>query len=71
MERRAGVAVGPAPAVRLTLQLDPVPELHLQPVADARYELVAEVLADAKTAGVRKLGFVGNEAYTASIDTAE
>ena len=46
----------------LTLQLDPVPELHLQPVADARYELVAEVLADAKTAGVRKLGFVGNEA---------
>ena len=47
----------------LTTQLDPVPELQIQPVADARYETVDEVLVIAKRAGVTKLGFVGNEAY--------
>jgi biopolymer transport protein ExbD len=46
-----------------TQQIDPVPELHLQPEADARYELVDEVLAVTKKANVTKMGFVGNEAY--------
>lgn len=46
-----------------TQQMDPIPELHLQPEPDARYELVDEVLAVTKRAHVEKMGFVGNEAY--------
>jgi len=44
-------------------QMNPIPELHLQPEAEARYELVDEVLAVTKRAKVEKMGFVGNEAY--------
>jgi biopolymer transport protein ExbD len=47
----------------VTQQLNPVPELHLQPDATARYELVDEVLAITKQAHVQKMGFVGNEYY--------
>ena len=47
----------------VTQQMDPVPELHLQPDANARYELVDQVLAVTKQAHVTKMGFVGNEAY--------
>ena len=43
--------------------MNPIPELHLQPEPDARYELVDEVLAVTKQAKVEKMGFVGNEAY--------
>ena len=46
-----------------TQQLNPVPELHLQPEANARYEKVDEVLAITKRAHVQKMGFVGNEYY--------
>jgi len=46
-----------------TQQMDPVPELHLQPEPNARYALVDEVLAITKRAHVEKMGFVGNEAY--------
>ena len=46
-----------------TQQMDPIPELHLQPEPNARYELVDEVLAITKRARVEKMGFVGNEAY--------
>ena len=46
-----------------TQQMDPIPELHLQPEPNARYELVDEVLAITKRAHVEKMGFVGNEAY--------
>ena len=44
-------------------QINPVPELHLQPEPNARYETVDEVLAVTKRAKVSKMGFVGNEAY--------
>ena len=44
-------------------QMNPIPELHLQPEPEARYELVDEVLAQTKRAKVSKMGFVGNEAY--------
>ena len=44
-------------------QMNPVPELHLQPEATASYGLVDEVLAITKRAKVEKMGFVGNEAY--------
>ena len=46
-----------------TQQLDPTPELHLQPQSEARYETVDEVLAETKRAQVQKMGFVGNEYY--------
>jgi biopolymer transport protein ExbD len=47
----------------LTTTIRPVPELHLQPHPQARYELVDEVLAITKRANVTAMGFVGNEAY--------
>jgi biopolymer transport protein ExbD len=47
----------------VTQQMNPVPELHLQPEATARYVLVDEVLAITKQAHVQKMGFVGNEYY--------
>ena len=47
----------------VTQQMNPVPELHLQPEPNARYELVDEVLAVTKKARVSKMGFVGNEQY--------
>ena len=50
--------------LEITQQMNPVPELHLQPDATARYELVDEVLAITKRARVQKMGFVGNEYYT-------
>jgi biopolymer transport protein ExbD len=49
--------------LELSQQIQPIPELHLQPEPDARYELVDEVLAITKRAHVEKMGFVGNEAY--------
>ena len=61
---------GPVDLVTLRQYLDitttmrPVPELHLQPHPEARYELVDEVLAVTKRANVTAMGFVGNEAYT-------
>jgi biopolymer transport protein ExbD len=46
-----------------TQTMDPVPELHLQPDPQARYDVVDTVLAQTKLAKVSKMGFVGNEAY--------
>jgi len=46
-------------------RIRPEPELHLQPEPEARYELVDEVLALTKRSGITRLGFVGNERYTA------
>ena len=45
--------------------MDPQPELHIRPDAEARYETVDNVLADTKRAQITKMGFVGNEAYAA------
>jgi biopolymer transport protein ExbD len=47
-----------------TVQMDPQPELHIEPDAQARYDTVDKVLAIAKRAQVEKLGFVGNEKYS-------
>jgi biopolymer transport protein ExbD len=49
--------------LEVSQQINPVPELHLQPEPEARYELVDEVLAATKRAKVSKMGFVGNDAY--------
>ena len=46
-----------------TQTMNPVPELHLRPDAQARYEIVDEVLAVTKRANVTKMGFIGNESY--------
>jgi biopolymer transport protein ExbD len=47
----------------ITQQMNPVPELHLQPEPEAKYDLVDQVLVVTKQANVSKMGFVGNEAY--------
>ena len=47
----------------VTQQMNPVPELHLQPEPLSRYARVDEVLAVTKQARVEKMGFVGNERY--------
>ena len=47
----------------ISQQMNPLPELHLQPEPNARYEVVDQVLAITKQAHVEKMGFVGNEQY--------
>ena len=49
--------------LEVSQQMDPLPELHLQPEPTARYETVDQVLAITKQARVEKMGFVGNEQY--------
>lgn len=49
--------------LRLTQQMNPVPELHLRPDPETRYEVVDQVLAVVKSEHVEKVGFVGNEQY--------
>lgn len=39
------------------------PELRLKPDPLAKYEIVDKVMAAAQQAGVKKMGFVGNEQY--------
>ena len=49
--------------LEISQQMNPIPELHLQPEPDAPYGVVDEVLAVTKRAHVQKMGFVGNEYY--------
>ena len=37
---------------------EPQPELHIRADKETRYQILAEVMADAQNAGIRKLGFV-------------
>ena len=46
-----------------TQTMDPIPELHLQPDPQARYDVVDKVLRETKLANVSKMGFIGNDAY--------
>ena len=48
-----------------TRAMNPEPELHVQPDANARYDIVDQVLAVIKRSEVTKMGFVGNEQYAA------
>jgi biopolymer transport protein ExbD len=48
----------------ITQTMNPIPELHLEPDAQARYATVDQVLAVTKRAQVEKMGFVGNEKYS-------
>ena len=47
-----------------TKAMVPEPELHVQPDAQARYDMVDQVLAVIKKSEITKLGFVGNEQYS-------
>ena len=61
-----GAAVNPTllrQYLDISQTMTPVPELHMQPEPNARYELVDEVLAITQHARVENMGFVGNEAY--------
>ncbi|MEO6360902.1 MAG: biopolymer transporter ExbD [Sphingomicrobium sp.] len=49
--------------LEVSQQMNPLPELHVQPEPTARYEVVDVVLAVTKEARVTKMGFVGNEQY--------
>ena len=49
--------------LRFTRRMELPPELHLRPDADARYEIVDQVLGIIKQEKITKVGFVGNEAY--------
>jgi biopolymer transport protein ExbD len=42
---------------------DPQPEIHLNPNKLAHYDVVAKVLADAQSLGVKRIGFVGLDQY--------
>ncbi|HEU4709578.1 MAG TPA: biopolymer transporter ExbD [Methylophilaceae bacterium] len=39
-------------------KLEPQPELHIRADKETRYQVLAEIMADAKTAGIERLGFV-------------
>jgi biopolymer transport protein ExbD len=61
-----GIAALDADLVRTlaaTQRMNPTPELHLRPDAEARYERVDEILAMTKRAQITRMGFVGNDAY--------
>ncbi len=49
--------------LKQSVALPSEPELRLHPEAQAKYEIVDKVMAEAQQAGVTKMGFVGNEAY--------
>ena len=46
-----------------TQTMNPIPELHLRPDPNSRYEVVDQVLAVTKHANISKMGFVNNEQY--------
>ena len=48
----------------ITVTMQPVPELHMFPDAQANYNQVDEVLAVTRRAQVTNMGFIGNEQYT-------
>jgi biopolymer transport protein ExbD len=49
--------------LRRSQQMNPIPELHLRPDPEARYEVVDRLLGTIKEEHVEKVGFVGNERY--------
>jgi biopolymer transport protein ExbD len=47
-----------APRLQMAATQDPQPELHIRGDKNVRYERVAEAMAAAQVAGLRKIGFV-------------
>jgi biopolymer transport protein ExbD len=52
------------PLLERTQTMSPVPELRLQPDAQARHETVVKVIRATKYAKVHNMGIVGNDAYS-------
>ena len=50
------------PRLQAEAQKDPPPDLHIRGDKDVRYERVAQAMAAAQRAGVRKIGFVTDPA---------
>ena len=50
------------PRLQAEAQKDPQPDLHIRGDKDVRYERVAQAMAAAQRAGVRKIGFVTDPA---------
>ncbi|MEN9560092.1 MAG: Biopolymer transport protein ExbD [Pseudomonadota bacterium] len=42
---------------------EPQPEVHFRPNKDARYDIVAGVLASAQRLGLKKIGIIGSEQF--------
>lgn len=49
--------------LRQAAEMPEQPELRLHPEAQAKYEVVDQVMAAAQQVGIAKMGFVGNENY--------
>jgi len=45
-------------------QTEPQPELHIRADKETRYQILAEVMADAQNAGIQKLGFISEPKAT-------
>ena len=50
--------------IDLTKNMNPEPELHLQPDPNTRYAVIDDILATVKKAQAEKFGFVGDEQYS-------
>ena len=46
-----------------TKDLNPEPELHVEPSPGAPYAIINDVMSKVKRSGVGKMGFVGNDRY--------
>lgn len=44
--------------LREAARQEPQPELHLRADRDTRYQILAEIMADARNAGIEKIGFI-------------
>lgn len=55
------MAINPADAktkLEAAAKRNPQPEVHIRADKDTRYQVLAEIMANAQTAGITKLGFV-------------
>ncbi len=55
-----------AQALQAAGQRDPQPDLHIRGDRDVRYERVAQAMAQAQQAGIRKIGFVTEPPHAAA-----
>jgi biopolymer transport protein ExbD len=57
-----------APRLALIASDPALPELHVAPAGETRYERVDQILAAIARAGITRMGFVGNERFAATMD---
>jgi biopolymer transport protein ExbD len=44
--------------LKVAAKAEPQPEIHLRADKETRYQVLAEIMADAQNAGIKKMGFV-------------